>query len=223
MKTIKTITATMLCLAMIFATACSAQPEQPNEMPTPHEITDPPATKFMGSNSVNVLRVTHESIEDLVRSAQQQQQIDGMTNKIIIGKVEGLIGTREVFRREPNESDPSDYVPPSDMASDYKIVVYDTLFGERVETLTLSLLGTPDSHLGTTKPEIGDGLLLFLWRHESHAGDAFSLTEFEESMFRINPDGTLYSFSNELYTAQFDGKPLEALTSEIGRVLAVMG
>jgi len=57
-----------------------------------------------------------------------------------------------------------------------------------------------------------------LFLAENHDG-SFVTTAGELSMFRINEDGTVYSFDDDEITAQFDGKPLAVLEDEIAKAI----
>jgi hypothetical protein len=210
------LTALLLCLTMIFATACS---QLSAEIPTESQTTtadtqeeNVPVEKFVGSRLLREFITTtfvYETIEDMTRRTYD------ISGRIVIGRVESAEVRRFYWGEPDREYPPQRY----DNVTDYTIVVSDTLFGEESDTLVLATMGLPDSDVGFTKPSIGDTLLLFAWYAEDCG--VFGLMQWEEAMFRIEDDGTLYSFSDAEYTARFDGLPLETLTSEINAGLEV--
>jgi hypothetical protein len=101
--------------------------------------------------------------------------------------------------------------PPPVVFTVYAFEVYETLFGREIDRLEFAIIGLPDCHEIATKPNIGDELLIFLWEA---ASGGFGIVS-NESTFRVNADGSLYSFSDAEFTARFDGLQLDVLTSEI--------
>ena len=208
--TIKNIIATLLCFAMIITTACT-QPV--NEPPVDSENLIP-AEKIIGSKNNMDSRIEFATIEEKIRFTVEitnnmlQADVDEIVDvgKIVIGRIDSVKDVEEVHLL-------GDY---SYMVTYYNVTVEKTLFGDEVDALLLCLAGTPDSHEGMTKPDIGDSLVLFLAKHPyGH----FEIISYEESLFKINEDGTLYSFSDAEFTAQFDGKPLSVLEDIISKVI----
>jgi hypothetical protein len=209
----KKLAAIVVCLLMVFQVACSEQlievgSQQPlgecAEREDRLENTDYDA-KIVGSRDWGQRRGSYfssESLEELVASTYAHHSGGGA---IIIGRVESVEAC-EIQHLIVETYIDLDVV-------DYTIVVYETLFGEVADTIMFSVPGFPDCHIGMTKPNIGDMLLLFLWQRNDC--EYFELMQWEESVLRIDEDGTLYSFSDDPMTARFDGVQLEALTSEI--------
>jgi hypothetical protein len=215
MKKLK-LTAVLLCAAMLLLTACSSNEAatldeaQPEEIAA--EIEEPePAEKIVGSRAFrqSVTYVSVISLEELVETAASY------LGRIVIGTVDSVAYTRTEFTRELDEYDVEAGIcsPPTVIVTGYNIAVRETLLGEESDTLLLVVLGSLDC--GVTKPNVGDTLLLFLWSDEDWENGEYGLIQWEDAMFRINDDGTLYSFSDAEFTARFDGLPLDALTSEI--------
>jgi len=165
-----------------------------------------PVEKVVGSREVRMWEsyASAKSFEEIVAISHR------LSGKIVIGKVESA--KTRVFTQEW-EGLPSTH----ENVTDYTIAVRETLFGGDTKSLTLAIGGLPDSNAGLTKPNIGDTLLLLLWQGEC---GTHGLVYWEEAMFRIENDGTLYSFSDNPLTARFDGLPLETLTSEINVALS---
>jgi hypothetical protein len=211
----------LLCLTLILSTAC-AQPiatnSQENENTTQNNITlsenkAVTTDRIIGSEMLMLSRKYFDTFDDFLKHTISIEN-KNESAKIVIGRVESVAGIREEKIRE--EYDEQRHSPPTFTVTDYNIVVEKTLFGKEVNSFVLSLLGTPDNHWGITKPDIGDKLMLFVYKNNQ---DGFALTSFEEAMFKINEDETVYSFSNQEITAQFDGKQLKVLENEINRIL----
>jgi len=196
----KKLTSIILCVALLALVACSQ-----NEL-TPIDENDVPVEKFVGSREERawVSYAPAKSFEEIVAISHR------LSGKIVIGKVESA--ETRVFTQEW-EGVPTIH----EDVTDYTIAVHETLFGDTAKSLTLAIGGLPDCNNGLTKPSIGDTLLLLLW--QAQCGN-HGLVYWEESMFRIEDDGTLYSFSDNPLTARFDGLSVETLTSEINMALS---
>ena len=66
-----------------------------------------------------------------------------------------------------------------------------------------------------TKPEVGEHVVLFL----SIRDDGYGILDMEHTIFTVNDDGTLYSFSNEEALYQYDGQPVQNLVDDFYRIL----
>jgi len=212
MKKLK-LTALLLCFTLLLAACSEPQADTPAEIEDTTAYLSPicPDTgeKIIGSRFFREnfsYSFYPTSFEDLVFGAQYYEC------KIIIGRVESVADVWELHR-VPAEAIAEGAHPYHDDITDYNIIVSEILYGEGVDSrIILSLQGFPDCHNRSTKPNIGDTLLLFVWPWFE---GRFTIAFWEESMFKINDDGTLYSFSDAEFTARFDGLPLEALTREI--------
>jgi len=215
--TMKKTTSVLTAIALIASlAACSLQPvtepfveatDETAEVSMPEEFEVPPAEKPIGSTldrAWGIYTWLDETFEELV-----QGMFFGATpTSIVIGRIEDTTQREFSWALECGEEsrDPTRI----DVVTDFTLTVHETLLGKEVDSLIFAIGST-------TQPEIGDTLLLFLWEHPN---GSYGLVQYEEGIFRINPDGTVYSFSNAEFTAQFDGLPLEALTSEIKSSLA---
>ena len=216
--TFKKIIGALICFVMIITTACT-QPV--NEPPVDSENLIP-AEKIVGSKSIMESRWGFSTIEEKVQftieatNLYRQVEVDEILSagRIVIGRIDSVEDVRKEYWREKTDENDD---PPWSMVTFYKIIVEKTLFGDEIDTLLLCLEGTPDSHAGMTKPDVGDNFVLFLI--ENADGASFATISYEESLFKINEDGTLYSFSDAEFTAQFDGKPLSVLEDIISKVI----
>jgi hypothetical protein len=230
----KCILSALLCFALILTTACTQNPEPPliavdNQTTSIDDEITTPTKKIIGSDMIlGMSRRYFGTFEELVQEAMtvtnfwadpEKQEIKNI-GKIIIGRVDSVLDIHTVCWSEHilDECPGRKFCPPVTY-TDYNIIVDRVLFGEEVKSIPLSLEGRPDSHWGITKPEIGDNLLLFVQGNTWHGRYGYGVISFEEAMFRINDDGTMYSFSDQEITAQFDGKQLAVLESEISQVV----
>jgi len=101
----------------------------------------------------------------------------------------------------------------------YNVLVKETLSGVKSAKLVISLLGSPDSHVGMTKPNIGETLVLFL-SEEHPESKTRAVNGFEKGLFRVSENGKVVSFSDEKLTAQYDGISVDMLKSEIAIALS---
>ena len=232
----------LLCVVMTLSVACAElsndkfsesegvlndNQKESNEKVAEEKLVEE-STKFIGSKEVVFATLHSESLyfksfEDFVN----YEYVD----KIAIGKIDSV---KEVFTdyiggetaledwiktysdTEQWKEEDFPHEPPTYTETYYNVSVDKTLFGEESSSLLLCLSGTPDSHSQITKPDIGDEVVLFLWKN---GGGSYTPTAYEQSIFRINKDKTVYSFSDEEVTAQFDGKPFEVLIEEINKSL----
>jgi hypothetical protein len=218
------ITAALLCFVLAFTTACS---ELPAESPAGGDELLSTAEIHADDESEPVVTVPHltESGEKIVGSREMrdfvffsyfpyetlEEMVVGAyshSGRIVIGQVDSVADVYRYYWHTPE-----DLPPLYNNVTDYNIVVRDTLYGEKSDSLILTMAGLPDCNNGLTKPNIGDTLLLFLWSGDE--SEEFGLMQWEDAMFKINDDGTLYSFSDNPMTARFDGLQLSALTDEI--------
>jgi YHS domain-containing protein len=183
--------------------------------------------KLVGSRYAPMSRLSYNDFSDMVQSVMHKTTeitVDGVTTgesvnvgKIVIGEVKSA-EVHGMYMHEKEDGDRFD--PPEFIYTSYNIVVNETIFGNEVDSIDVHFEGVPDSHYGITKPDIGDNLLLFVWedlRENSPTFGSYGLMSFEESIFRIEDDGTLYSFSDEIFVARFDGNPLKTLKNEMSR------
>ncbi|MCL1881276.1 MAG: hypothetical protein FWF76_03775 [Oscillospiraceae bacterium] len=228
--------AILVCLVIFLSlVACSANDEvfYDDEIGTniedtiednEEEIPAEPEPKIVGSRGTTRSASTGEEhttleamIEDTATVTNRCVDLNGdpdvNVGKIVIGRVESVEISQDFWYEGENPCPIDDFY---DTVSNYTVTVYETLLGEETDTVVVAMLGYPDSHIGMTKPDIGDKLLLFLWQG---ASGRFGTIQFEESVFRIEEDGTLFSFSDMEFTAQFDGETLEVLEDEILEIL----
>lgn len=66
-----------------------------------------------------------------------------------------------------------------------------------------------------TKPEVGEHVLMFLYMEE----ERYTSLDVEHTIFTVNDDGTLYSFSNEEALCKYDGQPVQKLIDDFYRIL----
>ena len=66
-----------------------------------------------------------------------------------------------------------------------------------------------------SKPEVGEHVVLFL----SIGDDKYGILDMEHTIFTVNDDGTLYSFSNEEALCKYDGQPVQNLIDDFYRIL----
>jgi hypothetical protein len=194
---------------MLLSAACTQSNDSApvgNQTATEASVTSAP--KIIGSDMLMISRTYPESFDSTVYETASAGK-SGRNAKIVLAKVESIAQVWE----EP--ATPDDWAGPVFTLTDYNVIVEETLVGAHIDSFILTLLGTPDNHFGITKPQIGDRMILFVG--ENRSGN-YAISYFEDGMFRINNDGTVYSFSNQEYTAQFDGKTLDILENEISRV-----
>jgi hypothetical protein len=189
------------------------------------EVDSPRAEQRNGSGGHNTLNSLEELIletmsitTEITNSTARSVENVGV---IVRGRVVGAPEIREwcmveSWTEEMLESLGQAGPPPPIRYTVYNFDVYETFFGERVDRLSFSMLGLPDCNESTIKPNIGDELLMFLWKS---ADGTYGTLRDNASVFRVNDNGTLYSFSDGEATSRFDGLRLEALTSEINDVL----
>ena len=157
-----------------------------------------PAQKVIGSRSMPFcfMEIGVKTLPEFVAIA----------DKIVIGKVEKVAEVREGRMIDEEGVDAPVYVETF-----YNVIVEETLLGKPSDNVMICLLGTPDSDLGTTKPKIGENLILFLSENED---GTYAVQGFEKGMFKIMDDKTVVSFSDEQVTAQYDGKSLDFMKTE---------
>ncbi|MCL1881304.1 MAG: hypothetical protein FWF76_03915 [Oscillospiraceae bacterium] len=205
------LTALLLCLVMVLV-ACS----QTQTNHTEDEVGEP-EPKFIGSRYIREQGFFAYVAETLEGKIEYMVESDWLSDKIVIGRVESVYDVWKYYSCDFDNEDCWDCIEPLYFnVTDYKIVVYEIILGEEVETLILTTTGLPDCDYGLTKPEVGAELMLFLIK--GYCG-RFGLFHFEDSMFRVEDDGTVISFSDEEYVARFDGELLETLENEILEIL----
>jgi hypothetical protein len=212
------ILAALLCFTIILTTACS---QSSGTAPGENDVI--PAQKFVGSKYLLMSEIGFDTFDEFVNfttgltNAHSNLNVDYIVNtgKIVVGTIDGVAEVKEGFLHDKKEGGVYDL--PSYIYTIYNVIVEKTIFGEEVDFLQICLNGTPDSHFGMTKPDIGDNLVLLL--NQNNSG-TFTPVSYERSVFRINDDGTLYSFSDERITAQFDGETLDVLEDEIFEIMS---
>jgi hypothetical protein len=103
----------------------------------------------------------------------------------------------------------------------YTMEVEKHILGDKTENIIEFILqGGLDSLI--TKPKGDERVVLFLERvmqgHPLHPEGFYTPSMMEHSVFTIDENGRLYSFSNTRELSAFDGKPVSALIDEIERV-----
>ena len=192
----------LLCLA-IMITACSE--EVPNKWSHDGLPDRCPESRVVGSSGfLGSFSMGGDTLEEMVTH----------TDRVVVGIVESYeIDESYVIFNGETSPDPDHLI----VSTVYKVRVLETLHtlsGEHKDYVTVWFLGGLD--YGTTKPCIGEKLVLLLL--EAYDGE-YTTIRFEEGVFSVNRNGTLYSFSDSGAAFEFDGKSLLFLERELEKAV----